>query len=330
MPLILKDKPKKRARPLPVIEREEGGRAATSPIPEDGQAGGIYQPAHDAGIGTPRPGYLGRLFSYRPAFYGALLVATVILMTILAPLLTPYGRDAIDLDAILSSPSADHVLGTDEIGRDLFTRIMYGGRVTLLVALSSIALATCIGLLLGAMAGYFGGFWESLVTAAIDLFMSIPVFLVLLVAAALGGGRVWLIPLIIGSTMWMETARVVRARLLQLKREGYVEAARSLGSNDLSILVRHLLPQALPAVIVAATIGFAHAMLIESALSFLGFGIQPPVPTWGNMLQNAQAFLRTAPLAAAAPGLMIFITCLCFNSIGDGLRRALADREPTC
>lgn len=273
---------------------------------------------------------MSRLFSYRPAFYGTLLVAVIMIMTLFAPLFTPYGRDAIDLDEMLSQPSAEHMLGTDEMGRDLMARIMYGGRVSLLVALSSIALATGIGLLFGALAGYFGGFWDNLVTAAVDLFMSVPVFLVLLVAAALGGGRIWLIPLIIGSTQWMETARVVRARLLQLRHEGYVEAARSLGSGDLYILLKHLLPQALPAVIVAATIGFAHAMLIESALSFLGFGIQPPVPTWGNMLQNAQTFLRTSPLVAAAPGLMIFITCLCFNLIGDGLRRALADSEPTC
>ena len=275
---------------------------------------------------TERPGYLSRLFAYRPAFYGVLLVAVVMLMTLFAPLLTPYGRDTIDLDAILAPPSASHVLGTDELGRDLFTRIMYGGRFSLMVAFSSIVLATGIGLLFGALAGYFGGLWENLVTGAVDLFMSVPVFLVLLFTAAFSEGRIWLIPLIIGSTMWMEAARIVRARFLQLKREEYVEAARSLGSSDLAIVFRHVLPQALPPVIVAATIGFAHAMLIESALSFLGFGIQPPVPTWGNMLQNAQAFLRTSPLVAAAPGLMIFAICLCFNFIGDGLRRALADR----
>ncbi len=317
MPTILKEIPPRRSPAPPVLERRDTGRVKAPPR---------HRETEERLPGTRRLGYLSRVFAYRPAFYGVLLVAVITLMTIFAPLFAPYGRDAIDLDAILSPPSALHVLGTDELGRDLFTRIMYGGRFSLLVAFTSIALATGIGLLLGALAGYFGGLWENLVTGAVDIFMSVPVFLVLLVTAALGGGRMWLIPLVIGSTMWMEAARIVRARFLQLKREEYVEAARSLGSSDLVLVFRHMLPQALPPVIVTATIGFAHAMLIESALSFLGFGIQPPVPTWGNMLQNAQVFLRTSPLVAAAPGLMIFATCLCFNFIGDGLRRALADR----
>ncbi len=317
MPTILKEMPPKRSQAPSCRERDEGGDR----VKVSRQQGGT----EDCVPRTERPGYLSRLFAYRPAFYGILLVAVVTLMTLFAPLLTPYGRDTIDLDAILSPPSASHVLGTDELGRDLFTRIMYGGRFSLMVAFTSIVLATGIGLLFGALAGYFGGLWENLVTGAVDLFMSVPVFLVLLFTAAFSEGRIWLIPLVIGSTMWMEAARIVRARFLQLKREEYVEAARSLGSSDLAIVFRHVLPQALPPVIVAATIGFAHAMLIESALSFLGFGIQPPVPTWGNMLQNAQAFLRTSPLVAAAPGFMIFAICLCFNFIGDGLRRALAD-----
>lgn len=316
MPTTLKERPQKISPAPPCFERRGADEVPTPYGETEGR--------------VPRPGYLSRVFAYRPAFYGVLLVVIVTLMTLFAPLFTPYGRDTIDLDAILSPPSARHVLGTDEMGRDLFTRIMYGGRFSLMVALTSIALATGIGLLFGVLAGYFGGLWENLVTGAVDLFLSVPVFLVLLVATALGGGRIWLIPFVIGSTMWMETARVVRARFLQLKREEYVEAARSLGSSDFSVVFRHMLPQALPPVIVAVTIGFAHAMLIESALSFLGFGIQPPVPTWGNMLQNAQAFLRTSPLVAAAPGLMIFVTCLCFNFIGDGLRRALAEREPSC
>ena len=319
MPTTLKERPPKISPAPPCVESRDASKVST---PRGDTEGCVQR--------TVRPGYLSRVFAYRPAFYGVLLVAVVILMTLFAPLLTPYGRETIDLDAILSPPSASHVLGTDELGRDLFTRIMYGGRFSLMVALASIALATGIGLLFGALAGYFGGLWENLVTGAVDLFMSVPVFLVLLVAAVLGGGRMWLIPLVIGSTMWMEAARVVRARFLQLKREEYVEAARSLGSNDFAIVFRHMLPQALPPVIVAATIGFAHAMLIESALSFLGFGIQPPIPTWGNILHNAQAFLRSSPLIAAAPGFMIFVTCLCFNFIGDGLRRALAEREPTC
>ena len=273
---------------------------------------------------------MGRLLSQRPAVYAGFLVALVTLLTILAPLFSPYGRDAIDLDEILSPPSPSHVLGTDELGRDLFTRILYGGRVTLLVAIASVVIATILGLGLGSAAGYFGGFWERFVTGAVDLFMSIPVFLVLLAVVSLGGRGIWFIPLVIGCTSWMETARVSRARLLSLRRSEFVEAARSLGLGDAALICRHMLPHAFPHVIAAATVGFAHAMLVESALSFLGFGIQPPVPTWGNMLQNAQILLRTSPAVAVAPGLMIFLMCISFNFIGEGLRKALAETGRSC
>jgi peptide/nickel transport system permease protein len=267
------------------------------------------------------------MLRYRPAAYAACLIVLLILVCFLAPLLTPYGRDAIELDEILAPPSPRHVLGTDELGRDVFTRIIYGGRFTLLVAFASVVIATAIGLFLGSVAGYFGGPWERLVTGGVDLFMSIPVFLILLVVTSIGGGRFWLIPLVIGMTSWMETARVARAGVLTLKRESFIEAARSLGACDSAVICKHILPHAVPPVIVASTVGFAHVMLVESALSFLGFGIQPPIPTWGNMLQNAQIFLRSSPIVAVAPGMMIFIMCLCFNFVGDGLRKALADNS---
>jgi len=181
-----------------------------------------------------------------------------------------------------------------------------------------------VGLVTGTVAGYFGGAVDVAVTMTIDLFLSVPVFLVLLVAASAGGGRLWLVPLVIGGTSWMETSRIVRSLVMSLKEEGFVQAARAAGARDSSLIVRHVLPQAFPSVIVSATTGFAQAMLVESALSFLGFGIQPPVPTWGNMLENANVFIRQAPLAAFAPGFMIIITCLSFNNIGEGLRRMLA------
>jgi peptide/nickel transport system permease protein len=266
----------------------------------------------------------GGFFASRGASYSLILILLVLVVSVLAPLLMPHGRDAIDLDAILAPPSAEHVLGTDELGRDVLTRLMFAGRFSLLVALSAVAIALAIGVLLGAIAGFFGGAADAAIAVVIDLFLSVPVFLVLLVAASAGGGRIWIVPLVIGGTSWMETARVVRAVVLPLKEEGFVAAARAAGARDASIVVRHMLPQALPAVVVAATVGFAQAMLVESALSFLGFGVQPPVPTWGNMLQNAHAFIGRAPLAAIVPGFMIFITCLAFNNVGEGLRRALA------
>jgi peptide/nickel transport system permease protein len=260
----------------------------------------------------------------RAATYALVCIALIVTVSILAPLLTPYGRDAIDLDNVLAHPSPAHVLGTDELGRDLFTRLIFGGRFTLLVAFCSVTIATLIGLTLGALSGYRGGRVDSVVTAAIDLFLSVPTFLLLLAAAAFGGGKLWIIPVVIGATSWMECARIVRAKVFSLKEEEFVEAARSIGVRDRSIVFRHILPHALAPVIVSATVGFAQAMLIESGLSFLGFGVQPPLPTWGNMLENAWIFLRRSPTAAVAPGFMIFITCLCFNIVGDNLRRMLA------
>ena len=313
MPIELLERKRKpvERRPLASEEQPEGRRAHVPLI-------------------RAKPSLSRRLLRQRRALYAAALIALVTILSVLAPLFSPHGRDAMDLDRILAPPSPAHILGTDELGRDIFTRILHGGRVTLLVAFASVLIATLLGVTLGSLAGYFGGFWERFVTGAVDLFMSIPVFLLLLLLISLGGRGIWLVPLAIGCTSWMETARVSRSRLLSLKSSDFALAARSLGLNDAALIYRHLLPHALPHVIAAATVGFAHAMLVESALSFLGFGVQPPVPTWGNMLQNAQIFLRTSPVIAVAPGLMIFLMCISFNFIGEGLRKALAETSRSC
>lgn len=280
--------------------------------------GGAFAPA--GGTRFARGGF----FAAGGASYSLILILLVLALSTFAPLFAPHGRDAMDLDAILAPPSAAHVLGTDELGRDVLARLIFAGRFSLLVAFCSVGIALAIGVLLGAVAGWFGGAADAAFAAVVDVFLSVPVFLVLLVAASAGGGRLWIVPLVIGGTSWMETARVVRSIVLPLKEEGFVAAARAAGAHDGAIVVRHLLPQAMPAVVVSATIGFAQAMLVESALSFLGFGVQPPVPTWGNMLQSAHAFIGRAPLAAIAPGFMIFVTCLALNYVGEGLRRELA------
>ncbi len=312
--------------PTTLLEKRKRAERKAAELPSGFPRGGPAPPEPP----PRRPALAARIFGQRPAVYAAALVLLVALLSVFAPLFSPYGRDAMDLDRILAPPSPGHVLGTDELGRDLFTRILYGGRVTLLVAFASVAIATLLGLVLGSAAGYFGGFWERLVTGAVDLFMSIPVFLLLLALLSLGGRGIWFIPLVIGATSWMETARISRARLLSLKRSEFVDAARSLGQSDATLIARHMMPHAFPHIIAAATVGFAHAMLVESALSFLGFGIQPPVPTWGNMLQNAQILLRTSPLVAVAPGLMIFLMCISFNFMGEGLRKALAETTRSC
>ncbi|HSG27346.1 MAG TPA: ABC transporter permease [Candidatus Krumholzibacterium sp.] len=254
----------------------------------------------------------------------ALLVALLAVVSVFAPFFTPYGMNEIDLDNINAGPGPGHVLGTDELGRDLFARLLFGGRFSLMIAFASVSIAVVTGIVLGGAAGYFGGAVDRMITGLIDVFLSIPVFLVLLVAASAAGGSILMIPVIIGATTWMETARTVRARFMQLGNEEYVQAARSIGAGDRSIFLRHILPQALMPVTVAATSGFAGAMLIESSLSFLGFGIQPPLPSWGNMLHNAQSLIRVSPLAAFAPGFLIFMSCLAFNFIAARLKRVLA------
>ncbi len=268
-----------------------------------------------------------RLLAYRPAVYSIVLLAIVLVVSIGAPLFVAHGRDAIDLENVLAAPSAEHPLGTDELGRDTLARLLYAGRYSLLVAFAAVAIASAAGMLAGAAAGFFGGAVDAFVMLVADLFLSVPVFLVLLVAASAGGGRLWLVPVIIGATSWVETARVVRSLVLSLRERGFVEAARAIGAGRMSLLARHLLPGTVPAVIVASTTGFAQAMIAESALSFLGFGVQPPAPTWGNMLQNAHLFIREAPAAAIAPGFMIFVTCLAFHYAGEGLRRKLARND---
>ncbi len=260
----------------------------------------------------------------RLIFWPATMLILIITVSALAPLLGPWDRDAIDLDNISAQLSASHPLGTDQLGRDVMTRLLHGGRFTLMVAFLSVAVALLTGIILGGAAGWLGGAVDRTVSLTIDLFLSIPVFLVMLIAASAAGGKIWLIPLLIGSTSWMETARIVRSRFMQIREEGFVEAARAVGATGPWIVFRHMLPQASGSILVAAAAGLASAMLVESALSFLGFGVQPPVPTWGNMMQGAWMTLRISPLAAFAPGLMIFITCLGFNLLCEGYRRVLA------
>ena len=265
-----------------------------------------------------------RLLSSRTFFLPFLFIILLVIVAALAPVLTPYQRDAIDMDSINQSGSAAHFLGTDNLGRDLFTRLIYGARYSLLSAFAAVLIAALTGIILGGAAGFYGGWTDSAVSSFVDLFLSVPLFLVLLVASYAFPGSIWVVPLIIGAVSWMEIARVTRAEIHSLKSSGFVQASLSMGERSVLVALKHILPAVAGPVAVAATIGLANAMLIESALSFLGFGIQPPTPTWGNMLDHGRTFLRTAPMAAFAPGFMIFITCLCFNFIGRSLRSALS------
>lgn len=269
---------------------------------------------------------LRRFLRHRPAVASLVLLALLGFLAFLAPWIAPYGRDQQNLDNMLGSPSWHHFFGTDALGRDVFSRILHGGRVSLSVGLTVMLVALVIGVLLGVVSGYYGGITDTLVMRVVDLMLSIPLFFVLLLLAARFEPTLGLLVISLGLTSWMAVTRLVRASFLSLREKEFVEAARALGSSDRSIIVVHLLPNCLAPIMVAATLGVADAILLESALSFLGFGIQPPTPSWGNMLEEAKEWMVSAPWLTVFPGFMIFLTVLCLNFLGDGLRDALDPR----
>lgn len=225
--------------------------------------------------------------------------------------------------AALQLPSRSHPLGTDEVGRDTLSRLVYGARVSLLVGLLSMAIALITGTLVGAAAGYFGGILDAWLMRFTDAMMALPTFFLILAVVAVFGGGPLIVMLVIGLTSWMQVARIARGEYLRWRVAEFVDAARAVGATDLQIMIRHIFPQVVPSIIVTATLGVAFAILTESALSYLGLGIQPPTPSWGNMLQHAQQYLWSAPHLAVYPGVMILLTVLSYNFLGDGLRDAL-------
>ena len=260
------------------------------------------------------------------AVAGLVFLVAVHLAAALAPWLTPYEPAKVAPLESLQGPSTDHLLGTDNFGRDVFTRLLYGGRVSLLVGLAAVAVSMVVGTVVGALSGFFGGWTDAILMRFTDAMLAVPVFFLLLLVLTIFGGATSTIVLVIGLTSWMGIARLVRGEILRFADMEFVEAARSIGATPLRVLALHVLPHAFSAMIVAATIGIAYAILIESSLSYLGLGIQPPTSTWGNMLQDAQQFLFNAPILSVYPGLMIFFTVLAYNFLGDGLRDALDPR----
>jgi len=260
-----------------------------------------------------------------PVAFGALvLLALIVLGAVAAPVISPYDKDRIDLTKQYLPPSSAHPFGTDDMGRDFFVRVMYGGRVSLAVGFVAVLVALLLGLAAGGVAGYYGGFLDSLVMRTVDLMLAIPVFFVILFISSTINPSIVVICLLIGLTQWMEVARLVRAVVASTKNLEFVDAARVLGVSDLKIIVRHILPHTTAPVLVSVTLGMAQAMIMESSLSFLGFGVQPPTPSWGSMLQNAQGYLGTFPWLAIFPGLMIFLTVACCYILGDFLSAELS------
>ena len=251
---------------------------------------------------------------------GTIIIFTLTILAVFAPLLAKYDPNVISIDEALLAPSSAHLFGTDQLGRDLFSRMLFGARVSLLVGGVSVGITVLIGLLLGSIAGYLGGLWDSLIMRFADIMLCFPAFfLILAIAAVLEPSMLNLI-LVIGLTGWMGVVRLVRAEILSLKEREFILAARAIGAGNSRIILRHLIPNALGPVIVNAALGVAGAILLESSLSFLGLGIQPPNPSWGNILAESKAVMGAAWWMSLFPGLAILVTVLGFNLIGEGLR----------
>lgn len=256
----------------------------------------------------------------KTAVISTIILALMIVLTAFAPYVAPHDPNKLDFFNQLAAPSAEYWLGTDEVGRDVFSRLLHGGRVSLLVGFVSATLSVIIGILIGGIAGYFSGIPDAVLMRITDGMLSIPIFFFMLIIMAIFGSGLTQIVIVIGVTSWMPIARVVRGEVMQVKEFPYTEAAVALGARAHHVIWKHLIPQTIPSVIVAATLGVANAILLESALSYLGLGIQPPTASWGNMLQAAQSYIWSQPLLALWPGLLIFLAVMAFNSFGDGVR----------
>jgi peptide/nickel transport system permease protein len=241
-----------------------------------------------------------------------------------APWIAPYAFDGIDLDAVRQPPSWAHWMGTDDLGRDVFTRILFGGRVSILIGVLAAAFGTSLGTLIGGVSGYYRGLADGVLMRVTDVAYAIPTLPLLIVLSSYSRAQVPQMVLVIGLFSWMPTARVVRAEVLSLREREFVAAARCLGASNARILARHVLPNALGTVVVGATLAVGNAIVVESAMSFLGFGVHPPTPTWGNMLMDAQATMATKPWLTLFPGLAILVVVLAVSSLGEGLRTALS------
>lgn len=248
------------------------------------------------------------------------LVLVMSLAAVAAPLIAPYDPNALHRHAILSPPSAEFWLGTDRLGRDLFSRLLYGGRVSLWVGFVAVGISTLIGVVLGLVSGYFRGWVDECIMRIVDVMLCFPSFFLLLSVIAFLEPSLFNIMIVIGLTSWMGVARLVRAETLSLREREFVDAARLAGCSTARILWRHILPNALAPVLISATLGVAGAILVESSLSFLGLGEQPPDPSWGNILQEGKSALETAPWLSIYPGLAILFTVLGYNLLGESLR----------
>ena len=280
-------------------------------------------------LDSPRPSgwqyRLGKIRKYPLAVFGAVVLIILALVAIFADVLAPYDPLSTSLN-VLAPPSAEHLLGTDDVGRDVLSRLIYAARISLTVGMVSMLVTVTIGLLLGVTAGFFGPKVDVPVSSFTNIMLSIPIFPLALVLGSFLDMTLGVIVLIIGFLSWMGVARIVRADVLSLREREFIEAAHCVGASSPRIIFKHVVPNITNALIVSATLLVANGILLEAALSYLGYGIQPPTPSWGNMLMDAQRYMRTYPGLAIYPGLLISLTVISINFLGDGLRDALDPR----
>jgi len=261
------------------------------------------------------------------ALAGFVIIATILLLALFASFIAPFDPDAIDVKTILLSPSSQHLMGTDGLGRDVFSRMLFGARISLLVGIVAVGIATAIGVMLGAISGYYRGWVDIVIMRLVDVMLSIPTFFLILAVIAFLTPSIWNIMIVIGLTSWMGVTRLVRAEFLSLRGREFVMASQTLGAKDGRLIFRHLLPNSLTPIIVSSVLGVASAVLIESGLSFLGLGVQAPQASWGNILTDGKEYIQFAWWLSLFPGLAILITVLGYNLFGEGLRDALDPRS---
>lgn len=279
-------------------------------------------PLDDFVAGPHRHGYVAwsRFMRRRLALVGLAILIVMAMAAIFAPLLTRYGMNQQNLFVQLQGPSSSHPLGTDDLGQDVLTRLLYGGRVSLSIGFLATLVSSVIGVVVGVTAGYFGGLVDNILMRIVDLLLAFPAIFLLLILFSMIQASALTVVIFLGSFGWLYLARIVRSECLSLREEDFVEAARVIGGTSFRTITRHMLPNVVGPVIVTATLGVAYNMLAEASLDFLGFGVPPDVPTWGNMLTGAEEFYLTAPLLAIVPGLTLTVAILSVNFVGDGLR----------
>jgi len=281
----------------------------------------------DAAVESPMRRALRRLLRRKGAIFGLVVIALFVLVAVFAPLISPYDPAAQSWTLVRKPPSWSHWLGTDDVGRDILSRIIFGARASLLAGVISVCIAVSIGVPLGLMAGYLGGLVDGVLSRLTDAMLAIPYLILAIALAAFLGPSLGNAMIAIGITATPVFVRLTRGQVLAVKVEDYIEAARAVGNPPWRIALVHILPNILPALLVQGTLAIAAAIIAEASLSFLGLGQQPPEPSWGSILNSAQRFLANAPWMAVWPGLAIFLTVVSFNLLGDGLRDALDPKE---